>query len=835
MKTKRSQTLGMLAIGVLLLTIFFLLLEFTDKHSSLLTFLSNSWKSIISHVRIPYCIEVWMNGTLTVVGFVVSLVFVIAFYIFLKQLSNWIRTINYQNRRGQNLQLLGSIMLLLWSIGWILFLQAFLYYKEEHVFVNSELLFRPAIASLDLFMLDIDSNILDQISGHAHLKGAISFVCVLSFACTLALLISLISARVWAYIKLNHCSKVNKSHSHIYIFFGLEKNMELLAKSITKEDCQSIRIFIEKTKNNEDDGKEGWNHLLAMLTHRREAFKKVKEMDARLALTNSSFSNLEISDNDIDVFGEAGLDNIKKLVTALKDCSEDAELHLFFLSENEDNNIESVNVIKKDLTINDVANNGVKVVVYCHARRNSVTRVIEHTSLDKKIEVRIIDSAHLAVEELKTKENIGLQPVSFVTIEGDGTTASKFNSLVIGFSEVGQDIVRFLYEYGAFVNSDRINGVRRSPFQCHVVDPNMEDIAPHYMDTHMRMGVSKTGEELPLISTDDHSPAFINLHSYGYKDKRFFKLLDEICDELNYVVIAIGDDLEGATLAIWLLKHAMRKKKDLSNFKILLRAYLPEKTLHVNKIIDYYNGLFYAEMVNKANIKQQNTNDNKIIHLFGEAENIYSYMSIVSNQIRKESWSYYNSYYGVEEKTDNDFARLEDNEKATGRYCSISQPDYAWNIRRQKEIKIRIHEFPLYSGVMSVRRKEAQDIENALHRHTKRFVAKKALGSEEMLRKIESGIRHQTIIRDDKNRYFENKEEKKDLETLMTTLAQMEHLRWNASHEMLGYVWGEKKDEAFSEHDCLVCWEELASDEIRGYDYDVVDRSFRLADEEFEK
>ena len=69
----------------------------------------------------------------------------------------------------------------------------------------------------------------------------------------------------------------------------------------------------------------------------------------------------------------------------------------------------------------------------------------------------------------------------------------------------------------------------------------------------------------------------------------------------------------------------------------------------------------------------------------------------------------------------------------------------------------------------------------------------------------------------------------------MTTLAQMEHLRWNASHEMLGYVWGEKKEEAYSEHGCLTDWDGLLSDEIRGYDYDVVDRSFRLADEEAER
>lgn len=838
MNTKHLRTIGKFSIGIVIPVFLFLLLEFTDKQSSVLSFVSEIWQTQLSQFKIPYCLEVWAKGNLTIVGCIVLLVFFLSLYIFINQSFTWTRTINYQNRRGQNLKLLGSVMFLLWSVGWILFLQALLYYNNYHQFVNSELLFRSAIASLDLFMLDIDSNILDQISGHAHLKGAITFICVLSFACTIALLISLVSARICAYYKLKYFSKVNKTHSHIYLFFGLETKMELLAKSIAKEDKKSIRIFIEKTKSNEDDGKEGWNHLLAMLTHRREAFKKVKEMDSRLALSNCSICSLEKPFDEFDVLGEAGLDNIKNIINELKKYSENAELHILFLSENENNNIESISVIKKDLTINDAANNGVKVVVYCQARYNSVTSVFEQTSLDAKIEVRIIDSSHLAVERLKMKDCIRLQPISFVKIEEDGTTASEFNALVIGFNEVGQDAVRFLYEYGSFVNSDKSNGVRRSPFCCHVVDPNMKDIAPHYMDTHMRMENQKTGEQFPLISISNKLPAFINLHTYGYKDKKFFKLLDSICDKLNYIVIALGDDIEGATLAIWLLKHAMRRKKDLRTFKILLRSYSPEKKSHVNEIINYYNGIYYAEMVNKTNSKQQveqEQNDNKIISLFGEANDIYSFKSIISNQIRKESWLYYNSYYGVEEKTDNDFAKLEDSEKATGNYCSVSQPDYAWRIRRQKELKIRINDYPLYSGIMSVRRKEAQDMENALHRHTKRIVARKAFGSEEMLRKIESGIRHQIITRDSNNRYYENQTEHESMNTIMTTLAQMEHLRWNASHEMLGYVWGTKKDDAYSEHGCLICWEELASNVIRGYDYDVVDRSFRLADEELEK
>lgn len=52
---------------------------------------------------------------------------------------------------------------------------------------------------------------------------------------------------------------------------------------------------------------------------------------------------------------------------------------------------------------------------------------------------------------------------------------------------------------------------------------------------------------------------------------------------------------------------------------------------------------------------------------------------------------------------------------------------------------------------------------------------------------------------------------------------------------IFSFISYQRKDEAFSEHGCLVNWEELASDKIRGYDYEVVDRSFRLADEEYEK
>ena len=65
---------------------------------------------------------------------------------------------------------------------------------------------------------------------------------------------------------------------------------------------------------------------------------------------------------------------------------------------------------------------------------------------------------------------------------------------------------------------------------------------------------------------------------------------------------------------------------------------------------------------------------------------------------------------------------------------------------------------------------------------------------------------------------------------VLDVLAQTEHLRWNASHEILGYQdkGNEKyKDEARLYHGCIKEWEAL-SDKIKSFDYNVVDVSLDI-------
>ncbi|MDE6023152.1 MAG: hypothetical protein K2G13_06580, partial [Muribaculaceae bacterium] len=63
---------------------------------------------------------------------------------------------------------------------------------------------------------------------------------------------------------------------------------------------------------------------------------------------------------------------------------------------------------------------------------------------------------------------------------------------------------------------------------------------------------------------------------------------------------------------------------------------------------------------------------------------------------------------------------------------------------------------------------------------------------------------------------------------VLNVMAQTEHLRWNASHEILGYVYDKDgKDEIRLCHNCLTDWENL-DEETRSYDNNVVDITFGI-------
>lgn len=712
--------------------------------------------------------------------------------------------------RERFLLFLTSLLFLFLITGTALFMMAFVYESEEGngTFINSEYLLRSLACSFQLFTGNIDSNVVDSISDHPYLKGFISLQAILSFFCTIAVLLSLAYARVSAYYKLHKKTKIDADHNHLYVFFGMNDPSRLLAKSIKeREGSKAIVVFVENMAQSNDDT-NGLNNIVGMFTHRRQTFIDADELDARVTFTEIRLC--DISSEKVekgDILGDINLLTLRDLIQEVGKGITDAQLHVFFLSENEDENIRALSVLTLDNSIQQIKENKVLLRFYCHARRNGLNHIIEDIAFKHGLDVRTVDSSNLAVELLKVDgEN---HPVRFVEIDKASTTVkSSFNSLIVGFDEVGRDALKFLYEFGAFVDYGATpEDERRSPFRCIAIDKRMDELKGAFANFAPAVMAAK--------NNDDHESPQVELKSCDCLCSEFYDniLTKDLCKTLNYIVIAIGDDELGMTIAIRILNHIRRVRKDLHNMRIFVRSYRPDKEVHMQHIADYYN-----EGYNRCN-KEQNSRlkNDAVIKLFGQSKEIYSYDMIINEALTKKGRTYQANY-----------ARLSGDKKL-------------WDERRKNEL-----EKGSLDDIRSLRRKELQDLCNALHADTKVYLLKNAMEEDfDWSEFINRYFNNENIAQReggyDKIRYTyltgsENK--------VILNLARLEHIRWTASHEMLGYIKAHDGlhtcDERTREHNCLRPWHELDDEsrvvtrtehwdcDYKLYDFIVVDNSILL-------
>lgn len=707
------------------------------------------------------------------------------------------------SRRQRNLLLMAKFMLWVWSFGWVVYFIAISIGKQPHV--GAEVLLRSALCSIQLFAANMDGDVIFAIADHDILKGLISSACFAATLCTFILIMSLVLSRLIAYLHIRHLS-IDKQRNHVYLFFGMNDASKLLAKDIclNSGDPNGVVIFVETSLAGETEKDEnktgGWNSVLSMLTHRRKTFLDVPD-DDRHALAIASCSLCNIDGETTDVWTSIGLTTVKESLEKLKSIKDkDAELQIFLLSEDRDANVRSVPILAKD---NLVACPDYRTVIYCHARRNGVNRIVEDLGLanESRTEVRIIDSSHLAIEQLKSK--VMNHPIEFVSVnplssKNPGTVSSPFIGLVMGLGETGEEAVKFLYEYGAFVDEKAsATNSFRSPFCCHVVDKDMKCLEGHF--------VSEVPGAVCQKSNKNKDDALIKLYPYDYSSDAFFtEVLGKIADSLNYVVIAIGDDEQNMTVAVEILRYVRSKRANLDNFRIYVRAYEKGSFKHMNEIANHYN----------QRLGKDRNDLSETIVPFGQSESIYTYELVVRDKFELEGRQYYETYRSLQIAPEND--------------------EGTWEERHRKNMKPD-GTTTKWDRMSKIRRKESQDRSNALHAKTKIRLLEKAIGEEKAKdlalkalgnrEKKKGAIHYQTLSPE------ENK--------LMLNLAMCEHLRWNASHEMMGYVnneSGHSCNERMRQHNCLKPWQELDKeskaadyiDDYKVFDYGVVETSFKL-------
>lgn len=693
--------------------------------------------------------------------------------------------------------------------------------------------------AFETFLLGSDvSAIHEQFHNNWIFMGCFSLSHAFSAFVSTTFIIKTFGFNIVQKLKLQIASIFGKKRAETYILWGVNDFTYHMVDSIKKhygkdKAYRTIIVNIPNESENTSENPTGINKIFEFLSLNDSELQKLQE--AGCLITNSN----NVNDNSIQGIGSGQTDIISKCyrlksLARIISRKTSEKIHVLLLSDDEKSNLHYASILLQDSTLRDFLNNPFdnsserKVTFYCHARYNGVHRVIEDQNLTKNFEIRMIDSSHISVELLK--KNINVLPVKFVDVEPDASVSSAFNSMVIGFSEVGQDMVRFLYEFGAFVKSGSNDScVKRSDFHLDVVDNKMREKAGSFLANAPEIATSLS--YIPELKDPD---ALIELHNEDCQSVEFYKMLHDKISTLNYIVIATENDELNMTMGVRILRAAIRYRSNLDKLCILIRIHNDEDG-HFMNIAKYYNRLWAAQesvnnsaeslkdiLAGKIRNKEIKEDDERCIlplYIFGQDKMVYTYQNIVDNTILREAIDFKQAYADA----------TADNKDKSHSDSNVKEKAWYEDIRNRMQTDDEYH--PTYSGVMNLRRTQRQDLANSLHKLTKRILRDRALA----LCGIEN-VDWASIKRYDiKTSYQIEAEEKDRIKKILRVLAQTEHLRWNASHEILGYVYDSKvKDEMRLKHDCLTEWEKL-NEYTQSFDHNVVDLSFGIKIETLDK
>lgn len=524
------------------------------------------------------------------------------------------------------------------------------------------------------------------------------------------------------------------SSTNTHIFVGINDPSCCLAKAIAGSGSKDMILFIDiPDQQDNPQGISVWDIIARF-------FKDSKEVEKL---------------NDYVVL-KAGK-GLNKIVPWLKR----AENNLYILSDSQKMNLDILEELWKNKDLFNCR-------VYCHAKKEGLVNRYDSIT-DVKDRIRFVDSSYLAVEYLKKHDT--LLPVKFVDIakeEGNGNlgyVTSSFNCAVIGFGETGKEALKFLYEFGAF--PDINNG--KAPFKCHVFEKNID------------REIGEFGVDIRTLHSPEVSESEFVLHTYEVGSIEFRSEIMELVNELNYVVVCLGDDDTNLNIALNIVEMAVLNGRDISrNFCIAVKQ---------TRLTE----------LNKETLDNANKSYAGCLHPFGMQETIWKTEIISNEKMDKDARRFFESYTVLSAKI---------NKKL--------YPDYPVDTWEQREAKSR-SEASSHGTRCDAKRKIAQDYSNCLHVTTKRILCSS------------SGVGPGLILpvnvdkdgKEDKDGTVHCTAEVEILEHL----AVCEHLRWEASHLMLGYrpTSGEKDNEK-KLHNCILPYKQL-DESTKHYDWLVVKNS----------
>ena len=642
------------------------------------------------------------------------------------------------------------------------------------------LLLRSVLSSFEMFLSK--SNLIGIAE---NCKNSHSYMLVFAIVHTLAVVLSTVFAvacfgkrilywgksLIWRYGPVNEIT---------YVFWGLNERSYMLARDLyTRRTNRERIVFVDFPNEKDENNKsQGFSGLIGLLSFKLKVIRQLK--DINYILYRSFGRPSELSDKVNDLFDELDLMPLRRILRNSQNRK------YFIFTDNESSNLRAaINLLKYDEFTDNT-------IIYCAVRKTRfTTQLVEHY----KGKLVIVDDSRIAVTALKKREVEYSTPIDYVTIDKDNAAVtSVFTAMVIGFGTTGQDALRFLYEFSALPDE---NG-NKQKVRIDVIDTRMDALEGDFRQEVPAIDYIKVNDR-PLEYDKMHNDIIrreVVLRKMDVGSDKFYELLSDLVDSLNYVVIATGDDDRNLSIASYILEFMVQNRKiDQDRFRVFVRLYNENNRIKYESAKDVF-----AKMCDDYNNYGLNNNNPKFFKtpfvFFGNPKSLYTKSIIVGNSLEEDAMIFQEEY----RKAVND--------------------DTTWEKRREEANDA-------YS-FRALYRKEGQDKANSMHRYTKERLLGIYGNNKEMVCYDE--WEDILAVTDTDNA------EQKQWKHRLIQASICEHLRWNAAHLMMGYVpmpkdkakhFGSSADEQRKEHRYLLHWNELDI-KTQGYDYGVVKTTINL-------
>lgn len=262
----------------------------------------------------------------------------------------------------------------------------------------------------------------------------------------------------------------------------------------------------------------------------------------------------------------------------------------------------------------------------------------------------------------------------------------------------------------------------------------------HIYDNNVDKVVGEVGLALDSLHSSETTHKEFTLHQCEIGTSYFISDLRKIIKDFNYIVVCLGSDKLNFETALNIAELAIIEGQETDK-KLCIAVKMGTIPNIDNDTLENANSIF-----------------GHCLHTFGKLTDIWQ-MDVISNEkMDKEARKFFDSYTALALKLN----------EVNG------YPVESWEEREQK-----LHS-ENYKERSEVRRKIMQDYSNCLHKTTKQILCKGGdLNAEDIL-PVNDGRVHCTGGENCK---------------IFEYLAVCEHLRWEASHLVLGYKAADKTDD----------------------------------------